>query len=69
MRVREKGRKDAEPVHMDFGQAQAALQSGAYEVVEDEGERGPEVRSGVWGDGPPAPIEPEPKSRPEPKTR
>ena len=51
MRVREKGKK-GEPVHMDFGQAQAALAWGSYELVEDEGEAGPEIHGGVWNNEP-----------------
>lgn len=58
MKVKLKGKKDDEAVHMDFGQMQAALQSGAYEIVEEEGERGPDVERGVWGE---APAEPETK--------
>ncbi|GJE54573.1 hypothetical protein [Methylobacterium thuringiense] len=57
MRLREKGsKKDEGIVHMDFGQAQAALQSGAYEVVEEAGEAGPEIHGGSWG-ADPAPVE------------
>jgi len=49
MLVREK-KKGAEPVHMDFGQGMAALQSGAYEEVMDEAsERGPDITGGSVG--------------------
>ena len=65
MRVREKGKKDADAVHMDFGQAQAALASGSYELVEEEGEPGPEIHGGVWGNEP-APIEAKPAGQGEP---
>lgn len=55
MRIREKGKKD-DGVHMDFRQAQNALAAGGYEVVPEEGEPGPEIHGGVWGNAP-APVE------------
>ena len=49
MLVREK-KKGAEPVHMDFGQGMAALQSGSYEEVMGEAsERGPDIIGGSVG--------------------
>lgn len=44
MLLREKGKKGAEPVSMEWDQAQAALRSGHYEEAteEHEGERGPD---------------------------
>jgi len=49
MRLREKGKKDAEVVTLGWDEAQAALQAGTHEVVNDaddgraiSGEKGPE---------------------------
>lgn len=42
MLLREKGKADAAPVRMEWGQAQTALQTGNYEVVPEGGDRGPD---------------------------
>ena len=47
MQLREKSKPDAEPVHMDWDQAQAALRTGKYEIAsegpESEGDRGEQL--------------------------
>lgn len=46
MRLREKGKKDGEPINLDWDAAQAALLAGTHVSAEDEGgdgERGPDV--------------------------
>jgi hypothetical protein len=47
MLLREKGKKNAEPTAMDWDQAQAALQTGKYEIADEvaeseHSERGPD---------------------------
>jgi len=41
MLLREKGKKDAEPVGMSWDEAQAALQAGTHEVAEGDGTDAP----------------------------
>jgi hypothetical protein len=45
MLIKEVGATDDTAVHMDWDQAQAALRTGAYELVKEPGERGPDQPS------------------------
>lgn len=51
MLVREKGKKDAEPVGMGWDEAQAALRAGTHEVVETAPSSGEPRREAEEGSG------------------
>ncbi len=67
MRLREKGKKDAEPVSMGWDEAQAALQAGTHEAADGDGDSsGEAVKAAVPADADARPADDlDGKTRPE----
>ncbi|WP_462116962.1 Rho termination factor N-terminal domain-containing protein [Methylorubrum extorquens] len=59
MRLRDKGKKDGEPVSMGWDEAQAALRAGTHEVADEAGSGSEKPREGEQGDDLDAKTKPE----------